>query len=520
LNTADRITQQDAIRKLQGIPVDKLRASLGDIPGVEVFWFTSEAGIKGGSTYFGTFLGRRIRSTIPELNGSSTAQGRTNAQAGFVFFTNIKPPSAKRYNMKFSGDSGFIILRNSPMLHSYSQGTVPSANKEFSSLYDTFSSISQVKTNQDGGTGAWTIDPANPNVILGYYFGRGTTFSLKFLQENNVPDYCGCAGTAGFNGTMRHYTKAQCDLLGGNWYSNGECMRSGGGSYTWNCRELNSQNPCVNEWLSMQSTNLFLTQEAFAPMISFNVIKNYSEYNAQYPFCDKRFGSHKMLWGPYAGNGPVWNYPGKVNDDTEFPLGMSYGSMKAGAGMWAYFSFVRYSFMTLGIIIRFTKLPAKGISNEPLMFWPSNWSIGYPHIQVTGLGNNSASLNIRKDGEAGSVDGPMIKQDITYYITMRMIRSNPTDIYSLNAIQIGAAPLVELQNSVQSFQECSPVVYSDPRKLEHPDAGYTTNFFVKSTPLCEFDLFSMQLYDYQLSGSNLKRAANNDWSTLEKNVFA
>ena len=520
LNTADRVIQQDAIHKLQGLPIEKMRSSLGDIPGVEVFWFTSESGIKSPSTYHGAFLGRRIRSTIPKLNGTSTAQGRTNSQAGFVFFTNVKPPSSKQYNMKFNGDSGFIVLRNTPMLFNYSQGSVPSTNKEFSSLYDTFSQISEMKTNQDGGGGAWTFDPARANVVLGYYFGRGTNFSLKFLQLNDVPDYCGCAGSIGFNGTMRAYTKAECDLLGGNFHGNGECTIRTGGSYTWNCKGLNEQTPCINDWMEMGSENLFLTQEAFAPMISFNVLKNYTDYNAQYAFCDKRFGSHKMVWGPYAGNGPTWKYPGKVIDDEEFPLGMSYAAMRGGAGLWAHFSFVRYSFMTLGLIMRFTLLPGNGLIHTPLVFWPSNWNIGYPHMLITGLGKGTASLNVKGgDNRPGSTDGPTIKEGITYFITIRMLRSNDSDIYSLNGLQIGAAPLVELQDSVQSFQESSPAIYSDPRQLENPDAGYISNFFFPPSTVCDYDLFALQLYDYKLSGSNLKRAANNDWSTLDGNIF-
>ena len=521
LNTADRVTQQDAIHKLQGLPVDKLRASLGDIPGVEVFWFTLEAGIRNPNTYYGTFLGRRIRSNIPNLTGTSTAQGRTNAQAGFVYFTNIKPPATKQYNIKFNGDSGFIFLRNKPMEYNYSQGTIPKTNEDFSSLYDSFGSIAEMKTSQDGGGGPWTFDPSRPNVILGYYFGRGTNYSLKFLERSDVPDYCGCHGSVGFNGTMRSYTNAECNLLGGNFHGNGECTIRTGGSYTWNCKGLNQQNPCTNEWLPVSPNLLFLTQEAFAPMISFIVNKNYNRYNATYPFFDKRFGSHKMIWGPYVGNGPTWKYPGTVNDDNEFPLGMSYAALRGGAGLWGYFSFVRYSFMTLGLIIRFTKLPINGLTHPPLIFWPSNWNIGNPHLLLTGKGGGTASLNVmpRSDG-AGTTDGPTVKEGVTYFITLRMLRSNDSDIYSLNGLQVGAAPLLELQDSVQSFMESSPLMFSDPRQLENPDAGYVTNFFIPPSTICEFDLFALQLYDYKLAGSNLKRAANNDWALLDGNIFA
>lgn len=37
---------------------------------------------------------------------------------------------------------------------------------------------------------------------------------------------------------MRSYTKAECDKLGGNWYSSGECVKKTGGSWTWDCRNI------------------------------------------------------------------------------------------------------------------------------------------------------------------------------------------------------------------------------------------------------------------------------------------
>ena len=37
---------------------------------------------------------------------------------------------------------------------------------------------------------------------------------------------------------IRVYTKAECDQLGGNFAGNGECLKPGGGSFTWDCRTL------------------------------------------------------------------------------------------------------------------------------------------------------------------------------------------------------------------------------------------------------------------------------------------
>lgn len=35
---------------------------------------------------------------------------------------------------------------------------------------------------------------------------------------------------------MRYYSQAECDMIGGNWHANGECIKPQGGSFTWDCR--------------------------------------------------------------------------------------------------------------------------------------------------------------------------------------------------------------------------------------------------------------------------------------------
>lgn len=37
---------------------------------------------------------------------------------------------------------------------------------------------------------------------------------------------------------MRSYTKAECDKLNGNWSASGECTKKTGGSWTWDCRDI------------------------------------------------------------------------------------------------------------------------------------------------------------------------------------------------------------------------------------------------------------------------------------------
>jgi hypothetical protein len=518
LNTVDRLVQQDAIKKLQGIPIESLRPSLGDAPGVEVFWFSPEAGIKSTTTYNGCFLGRRIRSNIPTLAGDSTTPGFSKNRAGFVYFTNVKPEKSTRYNMQFTGDSGFIVLKNQPMLYNYSSGSVPSTDKEFSALYDTLNVGSQMSTSQTGGP--WTFDPAKVNILQGYYFGQGSQYSLKFMEETGVDPACGCYGKPSPDNYIRAYTNAECNLLGGNFYSSGECIIKTGGSYSWNCRGLNTQIPCKNQWGPIPDANLFLIQETFAPMISFVVDKNFARYNSPTAFLDKRFGSHKMTWGIWNGAGPTWNFPGPAVDENKFPLGMSYGTCSPGSGLLSNFSLKRYSFMTLVLIARFTTLPTNGQSYYPFILFPVQFTIDNPYIKIVGNADGTASMNMStKNDTAGTKDGPTIKPNITYFITIRMNRSNDSDIYSLNSIQIGAAPLVELQDSAQSFMESTAWVYPNPKDLENPDSPDSCKFLITGNLACVFDLFTVQLYDYRLEGANLVRAANNDWYLLDGNVF-
>jgi len=51
---------------------------------------------------------------------------------------------------------------------------------------------------------------------------------------------CGMLGQKGKLGNtqVRLYTKLECDKLGGNWAPNGECIKKQGGSWSWDCRNI------------------------------------------------------------------------------------------------------------------------------------------------------------------------------------------------------------------------------------------------------------------------------------------
>ena len=56
-----------------------------------------------------------------------------------------------------------------------------------------------------------------------------------------APASCGTYGRASSNGGLRLYTQQECDTLQGNFSANGECTKRTGGSFSWDCRDLNKQ---------------------------------------------------------------------------------------------------------------------------------------------------------------------------------------------------------------------------------------------------------------------------------------
>lgn len=69
----------------------------------------------------------------------------------------------------------------------------------------------------------------------------GTDYPVEVIRKvnNNIPKACGLFGSPSSDGNIRIYSKKECDSLGGNFYPNGECLKATGGSYSWDCRELN-----------------------------------------------------------------------------------------------------------------------------------------------------------------------------------------------------------------------------------------------------------------------------------------
>jgi len=62
-----------------------------------------------------------------------------------------------------------------------------------------------------------------------------------YMTEDGID--CGTAGRPSADMSLRLYTKAECDTLGGNFDSNGQCRRADGGSFSIDCATLNVPAP-------------------------------------------------------------------------------------------------------------------------------------------------------------------------------------------------------------------------------------------------------------------------------------
>jgi hypothetical protein len=530
--STDRGKQEQAIANFYGFALDDKKIPLlGNINNVEIFWFSTEPNI-AGSPAWGVFLGRRIRSQIPNLIGNNGVPGEISKGGSFVFFTNMQAPAGTSVKLRVTTDAGFILNKDKPLATTYS-GMGTNSNNEMSAYQRTFN----IETPIENAASPWTL--SGNNIITGCYAG-GKNFKVELtpIVSSSIPQECGCYGKA--SGSLRMYTKDECENgLNGNWYSNGECIRKSGGSFSAMCGALNSFPGCAGQYDLISGKSLYLLQDPYAPMISFEARQNYADYNCDYFFCDKRLSSRKMKFAVYGGVGPTPNFVGKSKDKKKYTLGKSFLEFRAGSAMMSTFLIKIYSFMTMTFMIRFTSVPATGTKMPMLALWASYPSIEFPSIYVTGLTNTTARIDVgslwNPNGGGPSAygvvsppmssDGPTISINQTYLITLRAIRGVEGDISTLKSLQIGAATISDLQKNPSSLKESSPVTWPNPLHLDNPNSGaslfflFNSNNILTQTPGCNYDLFGVHMYDYYLTGENLKHAALNDWAQPAKNIY-
>jgi hypothetical protein len=86
---------------------------------------------------------------------------------------------------------------------------------------------------------------------------EGGTYSWDCRHLNSATNemICGNYGRPSADGTIRIYTQNECEEeLNGVWSENGECAKRGGNTYSWDCRHLNSQSNFITSALSAVAT--------------------------------------------------------------------------------------------------------------------------------------------------------------------------------------------------------------------------------------------------------------------------
>ena len=523
--SSERAEQEEAMPQFYGITLDeKTVPSFGNVNNVEIFWFTSDTNItSASSTYNTTFLGRRIRSQIPSIQNTNKVPGTISSGASFVFFTRYSPPSQSQSELKVITDAGFILLKDDKMKNVYS-GIGTKTDSEFSAYQQNFSITNSISNAPN----KWTFK--TNNILTGYYLGGGNNF---LLQLAGAASGCLFRATGQTCSDSNRCTVGRCDYIRG---TNGGVCVTCDDSCNGQCAYVDG----VYGKLAVGTSDvfpkeyLFLLQDAFAPMVSFEARQNYGDYNCDFPFCDKRLGSHKMKWATYGATGATPNFVGTSTDKNKFTLRKSFMAFRSGSAMWSQFLLKIYSFMTTTFMIRFTTLPANGIRTAPIILWASYPNIDFPTIFVTGIGGNKATINVGSSlnpmggtNEYGvtspslTTNGPTVTLNQTYIITLKAIRGVENDIKSLRSLKVGAATVSDLQKDPSKLTESSELFWSNSKQLDNPDNS-SSLFFLLTTQqgAVQYDLFSIQMYDYILSGENLRTAAYDRWPKAAPNVYS
>lgn len=154
-----------AMKDFYGVGVQKESLGIEPEHGVEVFWFTHHIDITKPTT----FIGRRIRPTIPFLNTTISESG------SFIFFTSIVSNTHSSAKYKINSTGGFSLYFNHPITRVYNNKSL-STSSELASLHNG-SSIT-LESN------LISLTP-NINRLSGYvYYGKGSTYYKIDIQSN------------------------------------------------------------------------------------------------------------------------------------------------------------------------------------------------------------------------------------------------------------------------------------------------------------------------------------------------
>jgi hypothetical protein len=523
VRSTDRAIQEEAMIQFYGIPLeDKKKPAFGAVSGVELFWFShNPANIMAGTI----FLGRRIRNKLPLINNGNDLKGAANtSNVSMVFYANLNTGSDKTVRVRVTSDDGFAVHLNKQLGTGYRQGLYLNDANNLTAL-DNFPATTFV------ASAPWMLTGDGPNILRGYWFqggGSGLFFKMEMQDftagSPGIPPDCKCLGFAQ-NG-MRYYSSQDCSEVGGidnpkggNWYGNGECLigHNIGGSYTAGCAALNNlSGKCVEAksgpWQEVPQNILNLTQEPYAPMISFQVHRAPQDFGGDFSFADKRMGSFKMKWATLAGT-PLWVYrheQGKVH-----PLGLPIVRFRTDTSIRMVGSLKMFSFMTMTVLLTFNAIPNSANMTEHLYFFGD---LGRISIKMKGIGGNQGQLYLYAEGGGGAPQSrpvPLaIKANTAYLLILRSVRDKEDDIYSVSGITLDAQEFSVLKKNTSNIPSSNKMSFPNPRLFSDPDTTESRSIAVGAS---DMDLTFIRFYDYDLDEDGLAREAKNDWQRLGEN---
>ena len=342
----------------------------------------------------------------------------------------------------------------------------PSSNGAFQCRATSDDGFGLVLGNQPLGAGfkngLHKIDQ-NSLIALGYF--PPTTFNATWNINANGPN-----------------------KVSGLWFQ-------GGGGFYFKFEYNNTKS-----WVEVPAENLNLTQEAYAPMMSFQVYRYPYTFGGDFNFADTRMGALKMKWTANTGT-PSWYY-------NSGPLSLPYVNFKPDSSMKMVSMFKLYSFMTMTMLVTFNAMPNNSVNTQDFLVMPGN---GVPSITIRLSGNGTygqGRVKLLSNGAASSYT-QVIKQGVPYLLVFTVNRATLTDIYSVNGISLGLETLSVLQKTPSiSYTSLN---FQNPRTYSNPDTQESRSMVVGNS---DINVSWIRLYDYYLDSNTIGREVNNSWRYL------
>lgn len=255
-------------------------------------------------------------------------------------------------------------------------------------------------------------------------------------------------------------------------------------------------------WKKFSPESLFLIQEAYAPMVSFQVYQSPQDFGADFNFADMRMGGLLMKWHSLTGT-PGWIY-------SKGPLGLPCMRFRHDTSIQLNSRFKLYSFMTMTLLMVFNGLPNNSVNSEEYLYMKG--ALGRIAIRVVGTGTyGQGILQLYCDGGGNAARTLFVKrvrQGVPYLVVLRINRDSDSDIYSVNGVSMDAEELSILQEGSVELEYDAIAIVENPIAFSNPSSMESRNLVIGNG---KFDLLWLRLYDYYLNSVGISREVNNSW---------